>query len=61
MDCKHCAYCNRCKHPNENKPACLMKTRYDKAVVMARVPKRYRNSSQPIPYTGRIQRDTESN
>ena len=44
MDCKHCAYCNRCKHPNESKPACLMKTRYDKAVVMARVPKRYRNS-----------------
>ena len=46
MDCKHCAYCNRCKHPNESKPACLMKTRYDKAIVMARVPKRYRNSFQ---------------
>ena len=40
MDCRHCAYWNRCKQPNEIKPAGLMKTRYDKAVVMAIVPKR---------------------
>lgn len=44
MNCKSCIYCNRCKHPNENRPSCLMVTRYEKAQALAKIPKRYKNS-----------------
>ena len=51
MDCNNCIYCNRCKQPNKNNPACLMNARYSRAVIMANVPKMYRKvtlSSLPI-------------
>ena len=43
MDCESCVFCNKCKQPNKNKPACLMNSRYRKAIAMAHVPKRYVN------------------
>ena len=51
MDCSNCIYCNRCKQPNKDNPACLMNARYSRAVIMANVPKMYRKvtlSSLPI-------------
>lgn len=45
MDCNKCVYSDRCKHPNLNKPACLMFSRYEKALSMAKVPKKYKSCS----------------
>lgn len=42
MDCQNCIYCNRCKQPNKNRPACLIYTRYNNLLNLAKIPKRYR-------------------
>lgn len=42
MDCQNCIYCDRCKQPNKNRPACLIYTRYNNLLRLAKIPKRYR-------------------
>lgn len=42
MDCNNCIYCGRCKQPNNNKPACIMNARYNKAMALSNIPKRYK-------------------
>lgn len=42
MNCNECIYSNTCKQPNKNKPACIMYSRYNKAVNMACIQKRYK-------------------
>lgn len=42
MDCNNCIYGSRCKQPNKNNPACLMNSRYNRALMMSNIPKRYK-------------------
>lgn len=51
MDCKNCIYNNKCKHPNQDRPACIMNSRYAKAVKMAGIQKKYRSCNlENLPF-----------
>lgn len=41
MKCEDCVYNHGCRKPNQNKPACLIFARYDKARQLTKIPKRY--------------------